>query len=114
MRGPHLRRRNCLRVAWPRRALRVSAASITKGFLMSRSISLRLAMVIASATALSAAVSAFAQVVVENPWVRGTIDGQNATAAYMSLKSPVDTALVEVASPLAKIAEIHEMKLEGS
>jgi len=68
---------------------------------------------IAAAAALGTALPAVAQVVVESAWVRGTTAGQKATAAYMQLKSPVDTALVEAASPLAKIVEIHEMKQEG-
>jgi copper(I)-binding protein len=45
--------------------------------------------------------------------VRGTVTGQKATGAFMKLKSPADTALVAVASPVAKIVEIHEMKMEG-
>jgi copper(I)-binding protein len=31
----------------------------------------------------------------------------------MQLKSPADAALVAAASPVAKIVEIHEMKMEG-
>jgi copper(I)-binding protein len=50
---------------------------------------------------------------VTDPWVRGTVTGQKATGAFMQLKSPADAALVEAASPVAKIVEIHEMKMEG-
>jgi copper(I)-binding protein len=56
---------------------------------------------------------AAAQVAVTEPWVRGTVAGQKATGAFMQLSSPVDTALVAVTSPAAKIAEVHEMKMEG-
>ena len=50
---------------------------------------------------------------VTDAWVRGTVAGQKATGAFMQLKSPADTALVAAASPVAKIVEIHEMKMEG-
>jgi hypothetical protein len=53
-------------------------------------------------------------VTVTDPWVRGTVTGQKATGAFMQLKSPADTTLVAAASPVAKIVEIHEMKMEGS
>ena len=57
--------------------------------------------------------SAAAQVSVTDAWVRGTVAGQKATGAFMQLKSPTDIALVDAASPAAKIVEIHEMKMEG-
>ena len=60
---------------------------------------------------LALAQSALAQVTVTDAWVRGTTVGQNATGAFMQLKSPADAALVDVASPVAKIVEVHEMKM---
>ena len=75
---------------------------------------LRIAAIAALAAAgLAAAAAASAQVAVTDPWVRGTVTGQKATGAFMQLKSPADTALVAAASPVAKIVEIHEMKMEG-
>jgi hypothetical protein len=71
------------------------------------------AMVILAAAGLAMAPSASAQVAVTDAWVRGTVTGQKATGAFMQLKSPADTALVAAASPVAKIVEIHEMKMEG-
>ncbi len=59
------------------------------------------------------AAAAWAQVQVSNAWVRGTVAGQQATGAYMRLAAPADSALVAVSTPVAKVAEIHEMKLEG-
>jgi len=56
---------------------------------------------------------ALAQVAVGDPWVRGTVQGQRSTAAYMQLTSPTESALVSASSPVAKIVEIHEMKMEG-
>jgi hypothetical protein len=66
-----------------------------------------------TALGLVLATAASAQVSVTDPWVRGTVAGQKATGAFMQLKSPADTALVDAASPVAKIVEIHEMKMEG-
>jgi copper(I)-binding protein len=65
------------------------------------------------AVAITTAPLATAQVAVNDPWVRGTVTGQKATGAFMQLKSASDAALVAAASPVAKIVEIHEMKLEG-
>ena len=69
-------------------------------------------LVLASA-ALVLAASAAAQVAVTEPWVRGTVAGQKATGAFMQLKSANDAALVGAASPVAKIVEIHQMKMDG-
>jgi len=59
------------------------------------------------------ALPAFAQVAVTDAWVRGTVAGQSATGAFMQLRSPTDTALVAAKSPVAKIVEIHEMKMDA-
>jgi copper(I)-binding protein len=69
------------------------------------------------AAALVAAVSvvpAWAQVTVSAPWVRGTVQGQKATGAFMQLKSADGAALVAAESPVAGIVEIHEMKMENN
>ena len=65
------------------------------------------------AVALAVALPAAAQVTVTDAWVRGTVTGQKATGAFMQLKSPADTALVAATSPVAKIVEVHEMKMDG-
>lgn len=56
---------------------------------------------------------AMAQVTVSDPWIRGTVTGQKATGAFMQLQSETDTALVGVATPVAGVAEIHEMAMDG-
>jgi len=71
------------------------------------------ATLVLAAASLTLTASASAQVTVTDPWVRGTVAGQKATGAFMQLKSPADAALVAAASPVAKIVEIHEMKMEG-
>ena len=73
----------------------------------------RLPVLLFAALAGALALPAHAQVVVANPWVRGTVAGQKATGAFMELKSPTDTALVSASSPLAGIVEVHEMKMDG-
>jgi hypothetical protein len=76
--------------------------------------SLRIAAIaVLAAAGLAVTPAASAQVAVTDAWVRGTVTGQKATGAFMQLKSPADAALVAVSSPVAKIVEIHEMKMEG-
>lgn len=58
-----------------------------------------------SATAMAADITA------GNVWVRGTVPGQKATGAFMEVTSKSGAALVGVSSPVAGIAEIHEMKM---
>ncbi len=58
--------------------------------------------------------AAHAQTVeVKNAWVRTTVPGQKASGAFMTLTAKDGTRLVGVASPVAGVAEIHEMKMEG-
>ncbi len=63
-----------------------------------------------------AAVSAAAQaqVTVSDAWVRGTVQGQTATGAFMHLRSPDGAAIVGADSPVAGIVEIHEMAMENN
>lgn len=50
---------------------------------------------------------------VEEAWVRGTVDGQRATGAFMTLTAAVPMRLVSANSSLASVVEIHEMRMEG-
>jgi copper(I)-binding protein len=66
--------------------------------------------------ALAAAVlagTAHAQVEVKDPWVRGMVETQKATGAFMRLTSRSAARLVGVSSPVAGVAEIHQTKMEG-
>jgi copper(I)-binding protein len=60
------------------------------------------------------ALNAWSQVTVSDAWVRGTVKGQNATGAFMSLKSPADAVLKRAESAVADKVEIHEMKMDGN
>lgn len=64
--------------------------------------------------ALSLALPAAAQVIVSDPWIRGTVPQQMATGAFMQLKSAKDAKLIEARSPAAGVVEIHEMTMENN
>lgn len=58
-------------------------------------------------------VSAFAQnVTVTDAWARATVQGQKATGAFMKITAKDNAKLVGVSSPVAGVAEIHEMKMD--
>lgn len=50
---------------------------------------------------------------VKNAWVRATVQGQKATGAFMQLTAKSGSKLVGVSSPVAGVAEVHEMKMDG-
>jgi hypothetical protein len=67
-----------------------------------------------AAAALLVALPAAAQVTVTDPWIRGTVQGQMATGAFMKLQSAKDARLVEATSPVAGVVEIHEMTMQNN
>lgn len=50
---------------------------------------------------------------VQGAWARATVPGQQATGAFMTLTAAEGTKLVGVSSPVAGVAEVHEMNMEG-
>ena len=58
--------------------------------------------------------NAWAQVKIEQAWTRATVQGQKATGAFMKITASQPLQLVAVSSPVAGVAEIHEMKMEGN
>jgi len=54
-----------------------------------------------------------AAVKVEGAWARATVQGQKGTGAFMSLTAKDATQLVGISTPVAGVAEVHEMKVEG-
>lgn len=62
-------------------------------------------------TAMLAALPAWAQVTVDQPWVRGTVPAQKVTGAFMTLTAARDARLVGVSTPVAGVVEVHEMKM---
>ena len=76
---------------------------------------------IADKTTTGAATSAHHQaaqnsapVQVANAWVRATVPGQKGSGAFMTLTAKTGTRLVGAASPVAGVAEVHEMAMEGN
>ena len=68
---------------------------------------------IAAALTTASAFSAFAQnVTVTDAWARATVQGQKATGAFMKITAKDNAKLVGVSSPVAGVAEIHEMKMD--
>lgn len=65
------------------------------------------------AAAWGAHVAAQTPVKVESAWARATVQGQKATGAFMKLTAPQATRLISVSTPVAGVAEIHEMKMDG-
>ena len=69
--------------------------------------------IICAAFAMTSAFNAFAQnVTVTDAWARATVQGQKASGAFMVITSKDNAKLVGVSSPVAGVAEIHEMKME--
>ena len=50
---------------------------------------------------------------VQNAWARATVQGQKATGAFMQITAPAASTLIGVSTPVAGVAEIHEMKMDG-
>lgn len=58
--------------------------------------------------------TAHAQTVeVRDAWVRASVQGQMATGAFMKITAKDGARLVGVTTPVAGVAEVHEMKMEG-
>jgi copper(I)-binding protein len=66
------------------------------------------------ATALLAlAGAACAQTTVKDAWVRGTVAQQKASGAFMHITSAQGGKLLSVSTPVAGVAEVHEMAMQG-
>jgi copper(I)-binding protein len=74
----------------------------------------RLALFCALITLAISAVAAPGQVSVEDAWVRGTVQGQNATGAFMHLRSDSGATLIGVETADARAVEIHEARMTGN
>lgn len=70
-------------------------------------------MTLSLASACMAVLAQSAPVKVEGAWARATVQGQKGTGAFMSLTAKDGAQLVGVSTPVAGVAEVHEMKMEG-
>lgn len=50
---------------------------------------------------------------IKDAWVRTAMPGQQATGAFMTITAKDGAKLVGVTTPVAGVAEVHEMKMEG-
>lgn len=50
---------------------------------------------------------------VKDAWVRTAVPGQLATGGFMKITARENLTLVGVRSPVAGVAEVHEMKMDG-
>ena len=64
--------------------------------------------------AFSLPVRAASPVAVANAWARATVPGQMASGAFMTLTSPTQVKLVGVSTPMAGVAQVHEMAMQGT
>ena len=69
--------------------------------------------VIAALWALSAGLVYAQTVDVKDAWVRAAVPGQSGTGAFMSITARDGAKLVGVSSPVAGVAEVHEMKMDN-
>ena len=63
---------------------------------------------------LAASSLAHAEVSVKDAWVRGTVPAQTTTGAFMTITSTAEARLLAVASPVAKMVELHESSMHGN
>lgn len=52
-----------------------------------------------------------AEVKVEGAWVRPAVPGQKVVGAFMTLTADADMTLVKAASPVARVVELHFMRM---
>ncbi len=72
-----------------------------------------LSLTLLHSVTLLTSIEVFAQSIqVQEPWVRATVKGQQATGAFMKLTASSPMRLVQAQSPVAGLVEIHEMKME--
>lgn len=69
--------------------------------------------VLATVLTLAAGLVSAQTVEVSGAWARASVPGQTATGAFMTLTAKEGAKLVSVASPVAGVAEVHEMSMDG-
>jgi copper(I)-binding protein len=69
---------------------------------------------LAAGLSLCVPLSAWAQVQVQDPWIRGTVPQQKATGLFAQITSARGGKLVSGSSPVAGVVEIHEMSMDGN
>ena len=65
------------------------------------------------AVGFASASAASEPVKVTGGWVRSTVAGQKGSGAFMTITAKETVQLTSVSSPVAGVAEVHEMKMDG-
>ncbi len=65
------------------------------------------------AVGFSLVAAASKPVKVTGGWVRSTVAGQKGSGAFMTITANEAVRLIGVSSPVAGVAEVHEMKMDG-
>jgi periplasmic copper chaperone A len=65
-------------------------------------------------TATSLVAGGNAPVAVEGAWVRATVPGQTGTGGFLTLTAREPLQLVGLSSPVAGVAEVHEMRMDNN
>lgn len=73
---------------------------------------IEIAIAAAAAAVLSA--PAVAQVTVKDPWARATVPAAKSSGAFMQVQSKTNARLVGVSSPVAGVAELHQMSMQDN
>jgi hypothetical protein len=60
------------------------------------------------------AASAAPLVQLTDAWIRATVAGQSGSGAFMKITSPKASRLVAISTPVAGVAQVHEMKMDGN
>jgi periplasmic copper chaperone A len=88
--------------------------------LLENTMTLKLLTSIALLSALAALTTGTAQAQTADPaisikdaWVRTAVPGQRATGAFMKITAKEGMRLVGASTPVAGVAEVHEMKMDG-
>ena len=55
-----------------------------------------------------------ADVRIDHAWARATLPAQMASGAYMTVTSATAARIVSVSSPLAGVAQVHQMSMQGT
>ncbi len=76
---------------------------------------MKLKTIVAGAALLTGFLASVAAQTVEvkDAWVRVSVQGQLSTGAFMKITARDNMKLVSVSSPVAGVAQVHEMKMEG-
>ena len=91
--------------------IRSAALSVRSVSLVFRSLTL--CVLLTSAVVATGQVQPVAPVDVRDGWIRPAVPGQSGTGAFMTLTAPSGSRLISISTPVAGVAEVHEMMLDG-